>query len=102
MEVNYLNHELDDNRKKQLIDILTNELKVLRAKAEISQQELADRMGVSRQTYGMIETKRQQMTWNHFMTLLFLFKSNNGTADIIYRIGAYPSDLEDYIKLNSE
>jgi DNA-binding XRE family transcriptional regulator len=95
-----MNIELDDARKKCLIDTLTNELKVLRAKAEISQQELANRMGVSRQTYGMIEIKKQRMTWNHFMALLLLFKSHDGTAEIIDRIGAYPPELEGYIKLN--
>jgi len=95
-----MSYELDETRKNQLIDILTKELKVLRAKAEISQQELANRMGVSRQTYGMIETKKQRMTWNHFMALLLLFISNEGTAEIIDRIGVFPPELEKYIKLN--
>jgi DNA-binding XRE family transcriptional regulator len=72
----------------------------LRAKANISQQDLADRMGVSRQTYGMIETKKQRMTWNHFLALLLLFKSHAGTADLIEHIGASPPDLESYIRLN--
>ena len=97
-----MSYELDEARKEQLIDVLTNELRVLRAKAEISQQELASRMGVSRQTYGIIETKKQRMTWNHFMALLLLFRSNSGTAEIIDRIGAYPPELERYIKLNEE
>jgi DNA-binding XRE family transcriptional regulator len=97
-----LSHELDDVRKEQLSDTITNELKVLRAKADISQQELADRMGVSRQTYGMIETRKQRMTWSQFLALLLLFKSNEGTADIINRIGAYPPDLEKYIKLSND
>ena len=96
-----MSYELSEARKEELIDILTNELKVLRAKAEISQQELANRMGVSRQTYGLIETKKQPMTWNHFMALLLLFNSNSGTADIIDRIGAFPPELERYIKLNN-
>ena len=94
-----MNCKLDADRKGQLIEILTKELKVLRAKVEISQQELASRMGVSRQTYGMIETKKQRMTWNHFLALYLLFKSNDGTADILDRIGACPPELEQYIKL---
>ena len=92
--------ELNDTRKEQLIGILTNELKVLRAKSEITQQDLANKIGVSRQTYGMIETKKQPMTWIHFMVLLLLFKSNEGTSEIIDRIGAYPPELERYVKLN--
>jgi len=42
--------------KEKFIDTLTNELKVLRAKAGITQQELADRLGVSRRTYGIIDS----------------------------------------------
>ena len=94
-------HALDESQKERLIDILTNELKVLRTKANISQQDLADRMGVSRQTYSMIETKKQRMTWSHFLTLLFLFKSNDDTAKMIEWIGAYPSELERYVKLQN-
>ena len=91
--------ELDDTRKTELIGILTNDLRVLRAKVKMSQQELAKRMGVSRQTYGVIENKKQKMTWNHFLTLLLLFGSNEESAKIISLIGAYPPELEDFIKL---
>lgn len=97
-----MSYELDDSRKEELIDTLTGELRVLRAKARVSQQDIADRMGVSRQTYGMIETEKQRMTWNHFMALLLLFRSNEGTAEIIDRIGAYPPELERYIKLSCD
>ena len=94
-----MHQELSEARKEELIDILTNELRVLRAKVGVSQQELANKMGVSRQTLGLIETKKQPMTWNHFLALLLLFRSNEGSAEIIDRIGAYPPELERYIKL---
>ena len=94
-----MNPGFDDESKKQLIGVLTNELKVLRAKADITQQELADKLGVSRQTYGMIENKTQKMTWNNFLALLLLFRSNEETAKMIDWIGAFPPELEKYIKL---
>ena len=90
--------KLDEARKKQLIDILTDELRVLRAKIGLSQQNLANKMGVSRQTYGAIESKKQKMTWSNFLALLLLFSSNDGSAEIIARIGAYPPELKEYIK----
>jgi len=99
MEGGLMNRELDSNRKEQLIEILTNELKVLRAKVQISQQELSDRLGISRQTYVAIENKSQKMAWNNFLALLLIFKSNDDTAKIIDWIGAYPPELEQYIKL---
>ena len=95
-----MNSELDDVRKEQLIEILTNELKVLRAKVQISQQDLADRLGISRQTYVAIENKKHKMTWQHFIALLLLYRSNGDTARMIDWIGAYPPELEQYIRLN--
>ena len=95
-----MSRELDDIRKEQLIEILTNELKVLRAKVQISQQDLADRLGISRQTYVAIENKKHKMTWQHFIALLLLYRSNCDTAKQIDWIGAYPPELEQYIKLN--
>jgi DNA-binding XRE family transcriptional regulator len=97
-----MSSNLDDAFKDNLINILTDELKVLRAKAEISQQELAEKIGVSRQTYGVIESKKQKMTWNTFLSLLFLFEKNEGTAKIVHQIGAYPPELETYLKMNNE
>jgi len=92
--------DLSDSKKDELICILTNELRVLRAKMEISQHDLADRIGITRQTLGMIEKKKHRMTWNHFMALLFVFKSNDGSSEILDRIGAYPDELDRYIKLS--
>ena len=96
-----MNREFDDTQKEQLIDILTNELVMLRAKVGLSQQELANKMGVSRQTYGSIEKKVQKMTWSNFLVLMFLFKNNEETAKIIEWIGAYPPELESYLKLTN-
>ena len=96
-----MNRELDDARKEQLMELFINELKVLRAKVQISQKDLAERLGISRQTYVAIENKKQKMTWQHFIALLLLFRSNDDTAKMIDWIGAYPPELEQYIKLNS-
>ena len=91
-----------ETSKKELIETLTNELKVLRAKAGITQRELADRLGVSRQTYGMIENKTQSMSWSHFLALTLLFKNNEDTAKILDWTGAYTPELEEYLKLHDE
>ena len=97
-----MNPSFTEVTKKELMNTLTNELKVLRAKAGVTQQELADRLGVSRQTYGMIENKTQNMTWSHFLALTFLFKNNEDTAKILDWTGAYTPELERYLKLHDE
>lgn len=44
-----------------LIDILTDELSVLRAKIGIKQEELIDILGISKQTYSAIEIKKEEL-----------------------------------------
>ena len=94
-----MNQEFNDILKKEYIKILTNELKVLRAKAGITQQELAKKLGISRQMYGMIENKTHDMTWNCFLSLIFLFRSNEDTAKILEWTGAYTPELKQYLSL---
>jgi len=96
-----MSHELTEAHKEKLIDILTSELPTLRARVGLSQQELANKVGISRQTYGALETKKQRMTWQNFITLLLLFKSNTDTAKMLYYCGAYPVELEQFLKLTS-
>ena len=97
-----MNTGFTETTKKELIGALTNELRVLRAKAGVTQRELADRLGVSRQTYGLIENKTQDMSWSQFLALTFLFRSNEGTAKILEWTGTYTNELEKYLKLSTD
>ena len=91
-------NKFDSAFKENLISILTNDLKMLRSKAGLTQNELANKLGVSRQLYAMVENKTQRMTWSNFLALLFIFKSNPETDRIINLIGASPPELEKFLK----
>lgn len=69
--------------KDALIDKLTDELPVLRAKLGISQDEISNIIGISRQTYSSIETKRRKMSWNTFLSIILYFGCNDGTARML-------------------
>lgn len=75
--------------REVLIDLLTSELIVLRAKIGISQDELSRRIGISRQTYSLLEGKKQKMTWVTFMALLAFFENNEGTKSLMETIGFF-------------
>jgi len=75
------------DEQDRLIEIITEELPVLRARLKISQDELSRRIGISRQTYSLIETKKQKMTWLTFMGLLAFFQNNPKTEVELRRIG---------------
>ena len=78
---------IQDAKKTLCMIQLINELPVLRARLDISQEEVADRIGVSRQTYNAIEGKRRDMTWNTCIALTTLFASNEKTRQMMQTQG---------------
>lgn len=85
--------QLSAKTKKELIDTLTPELAALRIKADISQGELANLIGVSRQTYGAIERQSRRMTWNTYLSLIMFYDYNQKTHQMIRAIGAFPESI---------
>ncbi len=79
--MNSIEKEMDN--RKDLISRLTYDLPVLRARLGISQAELAERIGISRQTYNSIETGKKEMTWTTFMALIAVFQNNPETRKMI-------------------
>lgn len=92
--------ELEDINKQELINALTNELPVLRAKIGISQDELSRIIGISRQTYSSIETKKREMSWSIFISLVLFFNQNRATESLIKVMGIYPDELDQIINVN--
>ncbi len=89
--------QITPEEKDRYIDILTDELPMLRAKADISQEALAKIIGISRQNYGWIERKDRKMSWNTYLSLIFFFDYNQSTHKMIRAISAFPSELVDRI-----
>lgn len=71
----------------RLILLLTDELPVLRARLRISQDELSRCVGISRQTYSLIENKKQKMTWVTYMAFIAFFQNNAKTKSALMSMG---------------
>lgn len=56
--------------KQKLIENFRNELPVLRARARVSQETLAEKIGISRQAYNNFETGKKEMIWTTFLALV--------------------------------
>ena len=89
----------DEERKKYISDFIP-ELPALRIKAGFSQEELANVIGVSRQTYGAIERGTQKLTWNTYLSLIFFFDYNSTTHDLLRSISGFPKDF--LLQLNKQ
>lgn len=92
MEV-LLKYYISEEEKYTLIEKLTPELLLLRTKAEISQEEIANIIGTSRQTYGAIERRTRKMSWNTYLSLIWFFDYNRKTHKMIRDMNAFPHEL---------
>lgn len=84
---------LTDEEKDEFIATLTPNLTVLRTKAEISQEELANLIGVSRQTYSAIERKVRKMAWSTYLSLVLFYDHNQKTHKLIHQLSIFPQEL---------
>ena len=84
---------LTTKEKDRLISALTPELIMLRTKAEISQEELAEMIGISRQTYGSIERGARRMSWSTFLSLVLFYDCNQKTHQMLRSIEAIPQEM---------
>lgn len=89
-----------DVDKEHLISILTEELPVLRARVGLSQDELSNIIGISRQTYSSIETGKRKMSWNVFLSLLLVFGYNEKTSAMLEAAGAFPPALKNILSVD--
>ena len=71
---------------------------VFRAKLNISQADLADRIGVTRQSISAFESKQTKMTWSVFLALLMVFIANEEANRLINAMEVYPKELEVFLK----
>lgn len=83
-----------------LIKILTDDLPILRAKTGIFQDDILSIIGISRQTYSAIETKKRRMSWNTFLSLKLFYGYNEKTTNFVEDISAFLSSLRKTLSLS--
>ena len=84
--------------KEQLIKNMTENLPMLRKCLNLTQEELADKIGVSRSTIISIENNKREMTWNTFLSLMLLFIKNESTNKLLNVLEIYTDEFHDFIR----
>ena len=84
---------VSDDYKEASIVILRDNLASLRAKVGINQEELANIIGLSRQSYYAIENKKKPMSWSTYLSLMFFFSMCTSSAEMLKELRIYPIDL---------
>lgn len=85
--------ELSEKEKNELLSRFVNELPVLRTKLGLSQDDMANLIGVSRQTYSSIETQKRKMSWSLYLSMILIFDYNEQTHDLIHDAKLFPQKL---------
>ena len=89
-----MSSEYTDKIRHNLIELLRSELPVLRTKAKVSQEEIAIKIGVSRQTFSSIETGKREMSWTVFLALIAFFQNTDSTRQMLDNLEGLSDGLE--------
>ena len=89
-----MKNESQNEAKNQLIKALKNDLPVLRARIGLSQEAIADKIGISRQTYSSIETGKREMGWTTFLALVAFFQNNDQTMQMLKQVNGLLNGIE--------
>ena len=91
-----------ENSKERLTQRLTYDLPVLRARLGVSQEELAEKIGISRQTYNAIETGKKEMNRLVFLSLVAVFKNYEKTNQMLKNIDGFEEDLQSILEATNK
>lgn len=83
--------------KEMLINNMTENLPVLRARLNMTQEDLANKIGLSRGTIISIENNKRPMTWATFMSMILLFSHNERTSKLLEVMDIFTEDLHKYL-----
>ena len=94
--------ELSSEQKNLYISKITNELSMLRARAGLTQEKLANYIGISRQSYYAIENQQRAMSWSTFFSLQCVYSSITETEIILKKLDILPEEFIQSLKHKGE
>lgn len=84
---------------KWLSEEMIKDLMPLRLLVGLSIDDMSMLMGVSEDVYRDMEDGNRGMSWNEYLSLLFLFHYNGRTIDIVDNLGLFPRSLREKITI---
>jgi len=93
------NKELEKNN---LMNLMAKNLAVFRTKLGASQEDVAIRLGLTRQTISALESGQREMTWSVFLALVLLFFRNQETKRMLVAFEIYTPELDAFLAISNE
>lgn len=91
---------MDQEARNNLMHTMSSNLSILRSKLNLSQEELAGLLGVTRQTVSSFESGQRKMTWSVFLALVLIFFRNEPTKRLLVALNIYTPELNDYLNIS--
>lgn len=93
---------MDEKEKDLLIKSMSEKLPVFRAHLKLSQEDLAELLGISRYTLIAIEKQQRKMSWNVFLSCLLIFTKNDEAKNMLKIMGIYTTELDNLLNLKTK
>jgi len=84
---------------KWLTEEMTKDLASLRLLVGFNYSDIASILGMTEKEYKRLEDGSHELTWNQYMTLLFMFYYNGKTKNIMEPLGLFPQALQESINI---
>lgn len=84
-----------ETKREELTNRMVSNLVVLRTMLQLTQDELAGLLGMTRQTLTMIETGKRKMTWTVYLALVYIFSRSPDTRKLMEIWELFPDDIMD-------
>ncbi len=90
---------LTNEHKQELCRLLASNLPTLRTKANLSQNELADILGFTRQTFSAIEGQKRDMQWSTFSAIVMYLSKDYEVNRLMSIMGVLDDDVRNILKI---
>ena len=89
---------MDNMQKTILMDNMVNNLPALRKVLGVSQEGLADMVGLNRSSIAAIENHKRKLSWDTFLAMVLIFIKNPATDKLLNVMEIYTDEFNVFIK----
>lgn len=87
----------EEKIKEKMMSDLADSMPKLRRRLKISQTDLGEKVGLSRQTISAVERKTTPLTWNNYLAIMMFFATNSDDVFYFPRRNGY-KHIEEFMK----
>ena len=88
--------------RDKLCQTMAGCLPMLRVRLGLSQEDLARRVDMTRQTISAFESNQRIMPWNVFLAFLMLFTGHPATKRLLRAMDVYTPELDDFLTMGDD